>query len=281
MRIVKHTDQLRRILEKTRARHKSIGFVPTMGALHAGHQALLRQSKKQNDLTVLSIFVNPAQFGPNEDFAKYPRDLKKDVLLAKKENIDIIFYPSVEEIYPKRYLTYIHLEEIMDTLCGRSRPGHFSGVATVVAKLLNIVQPRRLYLGAKDAQQCVVIRQMIQDLNFPVEVKVIPTVREKDGLAMSSRNQYLNPTQRREAATLYQALRLARQTIKQGEHQASHIRRLIRNMIQQKTSGHIDYVECVAANSLRPLSKLKGSTLLALAVRFGRARLIDNITITV
>lgn len=281
MKIIRNEKNLRPILSQARLQQKRIGFVPTMGALHEGHAELLKHSKKENDLTVLSIFVNPAQFAPHEDYRAYPRTEKKDVLLAKKLNVDIIFYPSEKELYPSRHLTFIDIGNITKHLCGRFRPGHFRGVATVVAKLLNIVQPDTLYLGQKDAQQCVVIRQMVRDLNCPVRVKIVPTGREASGLALSSRNQYLSPAERTEAAALYQSLRLAQRKIRQGTRKASAIIQLIKSYIHQKTSGKIQYVECVDADTLQPVKTLKGKILIALAVWFRQARLIDNIIVSV
>jgi pantoate--beta-alanine ligase len=281
MRILTTIARTRRVLNEYRREKKTIGFVPTMGALHEGHLSLLRKCKKQNDICVVSIFVNPAQFGPREDFAKYPRDKKKDVLLAKKENVDIIFYPSEKEIYPTGYLTHIEVAGLSETLCGRSRPGHFRGVTTVVGKLLNIMTPDRLYLGQKDAQQCVIIRKMISDLNFPAAVVICPTVREPDGLAMSSRNQYLSERERREATVLDRSLTLARDRIAGGERDAAKIRHLIEQNIRSQSQGHIDYVACVAVDSLQPLQILDGEVLVALAVRWGRTRLIDNIIVKI
>jgi len=277
MRIITDIAKLRKALTAARRKGKRIGFVPTMGCLHEGHLSLMDACRRENGLTVVSIFVNPAQFSPTEDFAAYPRQKKRDVLLAKKRNVDIIFYPSIKTIYPKRYLTYIDVKKITQTLCGHSRPKHFRGVTTVVAKLLNIVLPDVLYLGQKDAQQCVVIRQMTTDLNFPVQVKVLPTVREKDGLAMSSRNAYLTPKQRREATVLYRSLRQARQQVARGERRAATVTKNIRRLIRQDSKGRIEYVACVAADTLEPVKTLKGHILIALAVRFGKARLIDNI----
>ncbi|HQP12075.1 MAG TPA: pantoate--beta-alanine ligase, partial [Candidatus Omnitrophota bacterium] len=223
MKIITQAKTIQELSQKFRREGKTIGFVPTMGYLHDGHRSLLKACRRHNDISILSIFVNPTQFGPQEDFQSYPRDKKKDVLLAKKENVDIIFYPSEKMMYPGRYLTYIHVEKITATLCGASRPGHFRGVATVVGKLLNIVQPHRIYLGQKDAQQCVVIRQMVKDLNFPVQVRVLPTFREKDGLALSSRNAYLTAEERQEAPALYQALKMAREEIRRGETDSSRL----------------------------------------------------------
>ncbi len=279
MQIVKTAKRMHIVSAGARAKGRRIGFVPTMGALHAGHAALMKRCREENDLCVLSIFVNPLQFGPDEDFAAYPRDKKKDVLLAKKENVDIILYPSAEEMYPAGSLTTIDVREITEPLCGRARPGHFRGVATVVAKLLNIVTPHVLYLGQKDAQQCAVIRQMVRDLNFPVQVAVVPTVREADGLAMSSRNRYLSLDQRRQAAFLFRALTTAQARIRQGEHRAARIEQLIRGVIREHTSGRIDYIACVDADTLKPRRIVAKKTLIALAVRIGRARLIDNILV--
>ncbi len=281
MQIIKDIKALREILTSARLQNKSIGFVPTMGALHEGHLSLIRRSKKENDLTVLSIFVNPMQFGPREDYRTYPRDKKNDCLFAKKEKVDIIFSPSVYEIYPLGYLTYINVEKIADILCGKSRPGHFQGVTTIVGKLLNIVQPQVLYLGQKDAQQCVVLKQMVRDLNFPVTVKILPTMREADGLAMSSRNQYLTRQGRQEATYLYKALKLAKTKILKGERHPTTIIKLMQSLIDKNTSGKIDYIACVDSATLAPLKILKGEILIALAVYFGKARLIDNMLVRV
>ncbi|MDP2654563.1 MAG: pantoate--beta-alanine ligase [Candidatus Omnitrophota bacterium] len=271
---------LRSAINKLKQQGRSIGFVPTMGALHEGHATLLRRSVRDNDATVLSIFVNPAQFSPQEDFRRYPRTQKKDVLLAKKTNVDIIFYPSVVGMYPAGFSTRVQVDGLSEGLCGALRPGHFRGVATVVAKLLNIVTPDVLYLGQKDAQQCAVIRRMVDDLNFPVRVQIEPTVRESDGLAMSSRNRYLTPNQRQKATGLYAALKAARAQIRAGERRASRIKALVREMLR-RTSGRIDYVECVDAKNLKPCSSLQGDILIAVAVWFGRARLIDNIIVRI
>ncbi|MBP9854268.1 MAG: pantoate--beta-alanine ligase [Candidatus Omnitrophica bacterium] len=258
----------------------SIGFVPTMGALHEGHASLLRRSRRENDISILSIYVNPSQFDhKKEDFSSYPRDKKKDILLAKKENVDIIFLPSNKIIYPKGFCSYIVNEGLTQTLCGRSRPGHFRGVTTIVGKLLNIIQPNTVYLGQKDAQQAIVLTQMVKDLNYPCKVKICPTVREKDGLAMSSRNIYLSPSERKEASILYQSLKESAGLIKAGERKAQAITSFIRTNIQKNTSAVIDYVECVHTDNLQPIKQIKGKILIALAVKFSKARLIDNIMI--
>lgn len=281
MRMVTNVKSLRRLIADARKSKKTVGFVPTMGFLHEGHASLMRQSVKENDVTVLSIFVNPKQFGPKEDLKNYPRDIKKDEKLVKKENIDIIFYPSVDEIYPSGYLTNIEVSGLSDKLCGESRPGHFRGVATVVLKLLNMVAPDVIYLGQKDAQQAFIIRRMVADLNVPVKVAVMPTVREEDGLAMSSRNTYLSPEERTQAAVLYEALSQVRLNIKAGERSASKLVQVIRRKIEKQTSGIVDYIQCVDTQNLLPVSKIAGEVLIALAVKFGRARLIDNVIVNV
>jgi len=279
MQIIRNAKKAQDIILKAKRKGKKIGFVPTMGAFHEGHLSLMRKCRRENNLAIVSIFVNPKQFGPKADLSSYPRQQKKDVLLAKKENIDIILYPSEENIYPDRYLTYIEVKKITNTLCGKFRPGHFTGVATIVAKLLNIIPCDTLYLGQKDAQQSVIIKQMIQDLNFPCKVKVLKTVREKDGLAMSSRNKYLTQSQRREATILYQALKDAKNKILTGEKNPRIIERMISSKIKKCSSGRIQYIQCVDASSLESLKHLKGHVLIALAVYFGKARWIDNVVL--
>ena len=222
MRIFNSARSLHNVIGLLKSRKKRIGFVPTMGALHRGHCSLIRHSRRENNITVVSIFVNPKQFGPKEDFDAYPRPEKSDISLAKKERVDIIFYPSEKKMYPTGFLTSVQVDTISRILCGKSRPGHFEGVATVVCKLLNIVAPDVLYLGQKDAQQAVVIKRMATDLNIPVAVRICPTIREKDGLALSSRNSYLSPHQRLEAPVLYRALRNAKQRALEGQHSSLH-----------------------------------------------------------
>jgi pantoate--beta-alanine ligase len=258
---------------------KRVGFVPTMGYLHQGHAALLRKCKKENDLCVLSIFVNPTQFGPHEDYRRYPRDKKHDEMLAKKEKVDIIFYPSVKEMYPSGYLTTISIHEITGVLCGSSRPGHFQGVATIVAKLINAVNPTTLYLGQKDAQQIVVIKKMVADLNWPIRIKAVSTVREKGGLALSSRNSYLSLKERFQARSLYQSLKHAQMLIRKGERRSKVIIAQIKKMIKKNSLTKIDYINCVDAKTLRPMNHLKGDVLIALAVFVGKTRLIDNMLV--
>lgn len=281
MQVIRSIESVRRAVSNAQSAGGRVGFVPTMGALHEGHRSLIRRCRRENDLVVLSIFVNPAQFGPAEDFARYPREQKKDKKLAKEEKVDIIFCPSIKTMYPKGYLTYIDAGKLAESLCGRFRQGHFRGVATVVGKLLNIVAPDVLYLGQKDAQQAVVIRRMIRDLNLPVAVEVCPTVRDSDGLALSSRNRYLSQAQRTEAAVIYRALKEARARGRQGERDAHALVRRIRSKILSESSGTVEYAACVHADTLAPFKKIEGRILIAAAVRFGRTRLIDNIIFSV
>ncbi len=277
--IFKKIQSLRNELKKIRLRNQCIGFVPTMGALHQGHLSLIQKSVKENDITVVSIFVNPLQFGPSEDFKNYPRNIKMDQSLAKQAGADIIFIPNEKEMLKSTQLTYVDVEKLTQGLCGAFRPGHFRGVTTIVAKLLNIVQPHSLYLGQKDIQQAVVIQKMTDDLNIPVNIRVCPTVREKDGLAMSSRNQYLSSTQRQEAAILYQALRLGQQLIEAKETVVSKILSRMREKITKSGSVKIQYLACVDPANLEPLKTININALLAGAVWMGNTRLIDNINV--
>ena len=281
MKTITSINKIRQELKTARQDGKTIGFVPTMGALHNGHLSLIKKCRKENEIVVLSIFVNPTQFGPNEDLSSYPRPKKTDLLLAKKEMVDIIFYPTEKVLYPSSYLTFVNVDKITDTLCGAGRPGHFRGVTTIVSKLFNIVQPDVAYFGQKDIQQCVVIKQMTEDLNFPIRIKILPTVREKDGLALSSRNKYLTSRQRTEAPMLYKALKDAKNKVASGTKNASVIRRGIISSITKATSGKIDYVQCVSGETLRPLKTLEGECIIAVAVKFGKARLIDNISLQI
>jgi len=277
MLVINKIQSLQNKIHKLKQSKKKIGFVPTMGALHKGHSSLLRQAREECDVVVLSIFVNPKQFSPREDFKQYPRAFKQDKMLAQKEQVDIIFHPTADEIYPTNYLTLIKVLDITNTLCGKDRPTHFDGVTTVVGKLLNIVSPDILYLGQKDAQQAVVIRRMIGDLNFPVKVRICPTVREADGLALSSRNKYLTARQRKEATVLYRSLKAAKKKILNGTQTAAQIKSFIKSMIARESSGKIDYIACVDAQTLTPISRFKGNVMIALAIRFNKTRLIDNI----
>ncbi|MCM8792616.1 MAG: pantoate--beta-alanine ligase [Candidatus Omnitrophica bacterium] len=254
---------------------KSVGFVSTMGYLHQGHLSLIQKARRENDFVVVSIFVNPIQFGPKEDFQRYPRDLKRDVRLCKKAGVDVIFYPHAQDMYSKNFKTYVVVEELSDKLCGSFRPGHFKGVTTVVAKLFNIVQPDIAYFGQKDAQQAIIIKRMVKDLNIPVRIRVLPIVRESDGLAMSSRNVYLNEDERRRAVIIYNALRYAQDLVRKKTKNSSFIINRVKNIIKPKVDK-IDYIEIVDLEELLPVDKIKGKVLLAIAVRIGKTRLIDN-----
>ena len=268
------------ISEMKAARHSlkgNVGFVPTMGYLHEGHLSLIRLSHQNNEYTIASIFVNPTQFGPNEDFERYPRDYPRDFALLEKEKCDFVFLPEPREMYPEGYNTWIEVNQVTDRLEGAVRPGHFRGVATVVAKLFNIVEPDRSYFGQKDAQQCVVIKKMIIDLNMNLEMIIVPTVREPDGLAMSSRNVYLSPEERLQAPVLYKALSIAHVMWAEGERDANLLRSAIINIIKQKQLGEIDYISIADAVTLKELEKTDPPAVISLAVKFGKTRLIDNI----
>jgi len=254
----------------------SVGFVPTMGCLHEGHLALVRRAKMENSAVVVSIYVNPTQFGPREDLGAYPRDLDRDLELLEKEGTDIVFVPSDDEVYPREFSSWVDVEKVTERLEGASRPGHFRGVATVVAKLFNIVQPTRAYFGQKDVQQVVVIKKMVADLNMGIEIVVVPTVRESDGLAMSSRNVYLNPEQRQAATVLFKALALARQLREGGEGDAETIRRQMTALIRKEPLAQIDYVSIADAVTLGELTLIDRPAVACLAVRMGKTRLIDN-----
>lgn len=280
MKIIKTIKQIRQSLGLQRKRGKRIGFVPTMGALHEGHLSLIRLARKHSDFVVVSIFVNPTQFGPKEDYKKYPRDLKKDAALCQTAGADLIFVPDVKEVYPEGFSTYVNVEGLTKGLCGASRPGHFRGVATVVSKLFNIVQPDVAVFGQKDAQQLAVIRRMVKDLDLPVKIIGGPIVRERDGLAMSSRNAYLTLEERAEAVTLSRALKLAESMVKNGKRKAESVRREMAKLLRRDAPlGEIDYIEIVDNDALKPVKQIEINTLIALAVKFPNARLIDNIII--
>jgi pantoate--beta-alanine ligase len=250
-----------------------------MGYLHDGHLSLVRAAKKHTDIVVMSVFVNPLQFGHKEDFERYPRDLKRDEQLASEAGVDIIFYPSVKDMYQEGYATYVTVERLTDGLCGASRPGHFRGVTTVVAKLFGIVRPDVAYFGQKDAQQAAVIKKMAQDLNMGVEIKILPIVREKDGLAMSSRNVYLSDPERKDALALYQSLKNAESLIAGGETDAGRIIKMIKDEIASKPLVKIEYVSIVDAKELVELETITKEALIAVAAHVGKTRLIDNIIV--
>jgi pantoate--beta-alanine ligase len=281
MKIVKTIKRLRVELERPRRSGKAVGFVPTMGYFHDGHLDLMRRSVKENDVTVVSLFVNPTQFGPKEDLALYPRDLKRDAFLARSVGVDVLFTPPVKEMYPAGASTFVEVGKLGEILCGASRPGHFRGVATVVSKLLNIVQPQVLYLGQKDAQQVAVIKKMVNGLNIPVMVAVCPTRRESDGLAMSSRNVYLSPSERAQAPLIFQALSTAGKRIVSGERDGKKIISEIKLLLKKKTSARIDYVSIVDVATFSPVERIKQDVLIVMAAWFGRTRLIDNLVVKV
>lgn len=279
MMIIRKIKILRQEINKLKQRGKTIGFVPTMGALHKGHLSLMHQAAKETDCVVVSIFVNPTQFGPQEGFKKYPRNLKQDALLCKRQGVDIIFYPDAREMYPPDYRTYVYVEGLSEGLCGKFRPGHFKGVATVVTKLFNIVSPDIAYFGQKDSQQAIIIKRLAQDLNLALKIKVMPTVREKDGLAMSSRNVYLNKQERLDVLVIFQALKMASDLIKRQVTDANTIIDRMQQLIKTKKSAQIDYISIVDLDNLAPKAKIKGKCLVAVAVWIGKTRLIDNIII--
>jgi len=276
MKIIKTPQAMFSVINKLKSDNKSIGFIPTMGALHEGHLSLIRAARKENDYLVVSIFVNPAQFGPGEDFKRYPRPIKKDLEFCRREKVDFVFNPDPTSAYPKGFSTFVNVEGLSEVLCGKSRPGHFKGVATIVLKLFNIIQPDKAYFGQKDAQQVIIIKRMVRDLNLSVKIKVMPIFRDKTGLAMSSRNIYLSKKQRVDALVLSRALNLAGTMIKNGARDAKRIINAMSKLISRKESAVIDYIAITDTNSLGSVKKLSGSCLLALSVRIGKVRLIDN-----
>ena len=282
MLVVDTIGQLRGELSSLRTKGKTVGFVPTMGYLHEGHLSLVQKARASNDVVVASVFVNPTQFGPNEDLASYPRDTERDLSLLRDAGTDVAFFPSVEALYPEGFTTYVTMEGPMTaTLCGRSRPNHFRGVATVVTKLFNIVQPDRAYFGQKDAQQVAVIEQMVRDLDFDIEIVACPTVREPDGLAMSSRNTYLSQAERAQAPLISKALFGAKERIEKGERNSSVLIDYLHESIRGIEGAVIDYVSIVDLRSLADLEVVRGKVLIAMAVKVGRTRLIDNIRVEV
>lgn len=280
MRVVESPEEMQKIAIDIEREEKSHGFVPTMGYLHEGHLSLARQARKDNDVVTVSIFVNPTQFGPNEDYDRYPRDEERDLSLLRDLGVDYVFVPKAKDMYPENYSTYVIVEDLTDVLCGARRPGHFKGVATIVAKLFNIVRPTRAYFGQKDAQQFRVLRRMVRDLNFPVELVEMPIVREEDGLAMSSRNVYLSPEERKEALLIHRALLAGRKLIEAGEHDPERVKSEMLAILGKGQRIKPDYVEIVDEETLRPVENLKDSTngkvILAIAAFAGKARLIDN-----
>jgi len=276
MKVIEKIDEMRQV---RRQLTEPVGFVPTMGYFHEGHLSLVRRARAEDPSVVVSIFVNSTQFGPQEDFNSYPRDTQRDLALLEKEKADIVFMPSAAEMYPPQFNSWVEVDKLTERLEGASRPGHFRGVTTVCAKLFNIVQPTRVYFGQKDAQQAIVIKKMVADLNMNLEIVTLPTVREPDGLAMSSRNTYLNPQERQAAVVLYQALSLAQKLWSQGEKDAGRLRQEMTALIQKQPLAKIDYVSIADAETLDELDKVTSPALASLAVRFGSTRLIDNIVL--
>ncbi|MBY0030247.1 pantoate--beta-alanine ligase [Priestia aryabhattai] len=281
MKVITTIKDMQQEMKKEKQLGRSIGFVPTMGYLHEGHATLLKAARTENEVVVLSIFVNPTQFGPNEDYDTYPRDFERDERVAKEANVDYLFYPSVEEMYKSSRSVAITVTDRVDVLCGQKRPGHFDGVATVLTKLFHIVTPDRAYFGKKDAQQVAVVDGLIEDFNFPVELRVVDTVREADGLAKSSRNVYLTDKEREEAPVLFKSLQSAQQLLGSGEKQVEIIKQTIRKEIEQHTSGKVDYIEVYTYPELKTIKQAAGKIIIALAVQFSKARLIDNVILDV
>jgi pantoate--beta-alanine ligase len=257
----------------------TLGLVPTMGYLHEGHLSLIRQAKAECDHVAVSIFVNPTQFGPSEDLSKYPRDLERDLNLIRPLGVDLVWTPTAEEMYPPGYQTWVEVDALTHPLEGAMRPGHFKGVTTIVAKLFNAVQPHKAYFGQKDAQQHTVIRQMVRDLNFPLEVVICPIVREADGLAMSSRNKYLNEADRQAATVLSRALHAAKELYEGGERSAEAIKEKMKEVIRSEPLAQLQYVSCADFDTLQELDVINGKALLSMAVLFGKTRLIDNLVL--
>lgn len=279
MQVIQNIKDLSIIIKEFKTEKKTIGFVPTMGFLHDGHISLIKRARLVSDIVVVSIFVNPTQFGPKEDFNTYPRDIKKDTLLCSETGVDILFMPSVSGMYPEGYLTYINVEKTTDMLCGASRPGHFKAVATVVAKLFNIVKPDKAFFGQKDYQQTVIIKRMAADLNMDIDIDVLPTVREPDGLAMSSRNSYLNQEEKKAAICLYRSLVKAEELIKTGEKNSEKIIIEMKKIIEAESLARIDYINIRDADTLDDISLIDRKVVIALSVWIGKTRLIDNIVI--
>jgi pantoate--beta-alanine ligase len=274
-------ESARAAVADTRSRGLTVGLVPTMGALHPGHVSLIRTARRETDFVVVSIFVNPTQFGPQEDFARYPRTLEQDLQLCGAEGVGLVFTPDTQAMYPPGYCTYVEAHGLQHVLCGAARPIHFRGVATVVLKLLNIIGPDAVYFGQKDAQQVRVVEQMIRDLDVPVRVRMCPVVREPDGLALSSRNQYLEREERGQAPVLFQALEEARLLVEGGERDAETLRRALAARVATAAKARLEYAAVVDYGTLAPLDRLRGRVLVALAAHFGTTRLIDNVLLDV
>jgi pantoate--beta-alanine ligase len=275
-RVIETIREVQAYVTGCRRKGQSVGFVPTMGAFHEGHLSLMREARRRNQAVIVSIFVNPLQFSAGEDYDRYPRQLEQDTKMAESEGVDVVFCPSVAEMYPKGFDSYVDQTDLPSKLCGSFRPGHFRGVMTIVTKLFNIVKPDTAYFGQKDYQQYLIIRRAVTDLNLAVETRLLPTVREDDGLAMSSRNIYLGPKQRKDATCLYRALKRAEEMVSAGESSAARVAGEMKRIIHRVKGTRIDYIAIVNSETLEPVKEIKGKTLVALAVRIGKARLIDN-----
>ena len=281
MRVVKSVKEVRDAVKEWKAQGLSVGFVPTMGYLHEGHESLIKKAVKDNDRVVVSIFVNPMQFGPTEDLDKYPRDLERDSKLCENAGANLIFHPEKEEMYFEDFSSYVDINGLSDELCGKSRPIHFRGVCTVVTKLFNIVNPDRAYFGEKDAQQLAIIRRFVRDLNIDIEIIGCPIIREEDGLTKSSRNTYLSKEERQAALILSQSLNLAKDAINSGERNSSVVIDIISNSIKKEPLAKIDYIEIVDSLAMKPVKTIEKSVLVAIAVYIGKTRLIDNFTFNI
>jgi pantoate--beta-alanine ligase len=290
MKVAKTIESVRKLVKAARRKGKKIGFVPTMGALHIGHISLIEKAKKKCNFVVISIFVNPTQFGPSEDFKKYPRPIKNDLAICRKTGVDVVFAPTAKQMYPapgrggmypRENLTWVNVEKLTEPLCGRFRQGHFRGVATVCAKLFNIVAPDIAFFGQKDAQQAIVIKREVTDLNMPLKIVVCPTVRQADGLAVSSRNQYLTRQQKKYATYIYKALKKSENLVRRGVKKSKRIISEMKKILKQVPSIKIEYISIVDAGTLQGLEKITGKVLIAVAVKIGSTRLIDNIVVDV
>ena len=277
--IIENVNMMQEKAEEIRLSGKKIGLFPTLGFLHEGHLELIRQGRKQSDILVMSLFVNPTQFGPNEDFDKYPRDIEGDINKARENGVDLVFLPSPSEMYPDGFISSVKVDKITGFLCGKSRPGHFDGVTTVVAKLFNIIKPHFAMFGQKDFQQLAVIKRMVKDLNMDVEIVEVPTVREADGLAMSSRNKYLNPEERKSALCIKKSIDMAAKMAEKGELSSEKLKTSIKDLIESYPYTDIDYINVCDPETLEDINTLRDKSLLAMAVKVGKTRLIDNYVI--
>jgi pantoate--beta-alanine ligase len=279
MKLVQKVSEMRALCRSAKSSGKRLGLVPTMGALHAGHLSLVRAARAKSDVVAASIFVNPTQFGPNEDFARYPRNLEDDCAILEREGVGLVFAPTVEEMYPEGAVTWVTVEGLSDRLCGKSRPGHFRGVTTVVAKLFHVIEPDFAFFGQKDAVQHAIIRHMVRDLHMPVSVEVCPIVREADGLALSSRNAYLSADERQSALVLYRSVTRVRTLFEANERDSAKLINAARQEFATETAVRLDYFEIVNPDTLEPQSRVEGKTLVAVAAFVGKTRLIDNVVL--